>query len=91
MEIDAAGQEKQLDELNSRWYAYKQDRWLTLSKEFLKSPPAVFKTEKNWDGDPNKQFIFNNTEALKQVRWRYFLADCGLWVIKSRFFNGYRV
>jgi len=78
MKIDAAGQEKQLDELNSRWYAYKQDRWIALSKEFINSSPAVFTTEKNWDEDPSQLFIFNNAEALKQVRWRYFLADCEL-------------
>ncbi len=42
MEIDAAGQEKQLDELNSRWYVYKQDRWLSLSQRVFKIAPSRF-------------------------------------------------
>ena len=76
--IDAAGQEAQLDELKSRWYAYQRERWLTLSEENVQEPAAVYVHEENWDDDPHRSFIFTNEQTLKQIRWRYFLSDCEL-------------
>lgn len=76
MQVDAAGKEKQLDELKSRWYKYTQQRWLELSQEFTQQPPAVFVEEIKQKGELNRNYIFNNEEALKQIRWKHFLADC---------------
>ncbi len=76
MQVDAAGKEKQLDELKSRWYRYTQQRWLELSKEFTRASPAVFIEDINRKGELNRNYIFNNEAALKQIRWKHFLADC---------------
>jgi len=76
MQADAGGLEKQLDELKSRLYRYTQQRWLELSKEFTQDSPAVFTEDVNHDGELNRNFIFNNEEALKQIRWKHFLSDC---------------
>lgn len=75
-EIDAGGHEKLLDELNSRWYQYIQQRWVELSQRFNQSDPAVYMEDKNENGELHRDFIFNNEFALKGIRWRSFLADC---------------
>ncbi|VAW71679.1 hypothetical protein MNBD_GAMMA12-3253 [hydrothermal vent metagenome] len=76
MQADAGGKEKQLDELKSRWYRYTKQRWLELSKEFVKAEPAVYFEDIKQKGELNRNFIFNNENALKQIRWKHFLADC---------------
>ena len=76
MQIDAAGQEAQLDELKSRWYAWQQERWTELSENYKSLPPAVYTQDKDWDDDPHRLFVFANEATLKKVRWRHFLADC---------------
>lgn len=76
IKVDAAGLEKQLDELKSRWHQYTQQRWLELSKQFTQYPPAVYTQDKNEGEERHRNFIFNNEQALKQIRWRHFLADC---------------
>ena len=76
MQIEAGGQEKQLDELNGRLYSYVQERWLELSKEFTQDSAAIFIEDNHQDGELNRNFIFNNEDALKQIRWKHFLADC---------------
>jgi len=76
MQADAGGKEKQLEELKSRWYRYTQQRWLELSEEFTQTSPAIFIEDINQNGELNRIFIFNNEDALKQVRWKHFLADC---------------
>jgi len=74
--IDAAGQEAQLDELRIRWNGYQRERWLILSESNVQRPPAVYVHDKDWDDDPHRYFIFTNESALKQIRWRHFLSDC---------------
>lgn len=76
MQIDAGGKEKQLDELKSRYYRYTQQRWIELSKEFAKTEPAVYFEDINQHGEHNRNYLFNNGDALKQIRWKHFLADC---------------
>ena len=78
MQADAGGLEKQLDELNSRLHSYMQERWLALSKEFTQATPAVYFEDINHKGELNRNFIFSNENALKQIRWKHFLADCDL-------------
>jgi hypothetical protein len=76
MRVDAAGLEMQLDELNSRWHQYTQQRWLDLSKIFIQAAPAAYAEDKSKNNELHRNFIFNNENALKRIRWRYFLADC---------------
>ena len=76
MKVDAAGYEKQLDELRIRWYQYTQQRWLELSKQFAHCAPVVYTEDKHENDELHRNFIFNNERALKKVRWRHFLADC---------------
>ena len=76
VKLDAAGLEKQLDELNSRWRQYTQQRWLALSQQCTQSAPAVYTADKNEGDELHRNFIFNNESALKQVRWQHFLSDC---------------
>ena len=49
-----------------------------MSKEFSDQPLAVYRIENDMDEGSNQLFMFNHSEALKQVRWRSFLADCEL-------------
>ena len=76
LEIDAAGLEGQLDELKDRWYSYIQEHCLLINEAQSEVKPAIYLQENAWNEDPNRTFIFNNEVALKQVRWRHFLADC---------------
>lgn len=76
MRADAGGLEHQLDELKSRWHGYTQQRWLALSREFTQRPPAVYREDIPQKEERHHNFIFNNENALKQIRWRHFLADC---------------
>lgn len=76
MQADAGGKEKQLDELNSRLSGYVQECWLELSKEFAQAPPAVYIEDNHQGRESNRNFIFNNEGALKQIHWKHFLADC---------------
>jgi len=76
MQIDAAGQEGQLNELKRRWYSYLQERWIALSKINCDSPSTVYTQNKDWDDDPHCFFIFKNATTLKKIRWRSFLSDC---------------
>jgi hypothetical protein len=75
LQVDAAGLEKHLDELNSRWHHYTQQRWLALSHQFSQSAPVVYTEDKNEHGELHRNFIFNNERALKHTYWRQFLAD----------------
>ncbi len=76
IQIDAKGQEAQLDELKSRCYRYQHERWLVLSQQFCDWPPNVFTMDTDGNDDPHRLFIFSNSAALKQIRWRHFLSDC---------------
>ncbi len=106
MQVDAGGQEKQLDELTGRWHQYLQQRWEELSQgnadlcchceepgdeaisklligrdkdcfaTLAQAAPVVFMQDIEEHGEHHRNFIFNNQDAVKQVRWRYFLADC---------------
>lgn len=75
MVVNAEGQEAQLDELKSRWYNYKEERWFKLSKMYKTQPPAAYSRDIHLDDDPNKLFLFNNEFALKNIRWKCFLSD----------------
>ena len=76
VQVDAAGQEAQLDELKSRWYAYQQERWIALSEVNRELPATVYAQDEDFGDDPQRSFIFANEATLKQIRWRHFLLDC---------------
>ena len=76
VKLDAGGQEGQLDELQSRWRSYLEERWLSMCKINAENPPAAYALERDWSGDPHCDFIFNNETSLKKIRWRHFLSDC---------------
>lgn len=76
MQPDAKGHEGQLRALQKRWYGYLQQRWISLSQALLQHPPAVYRVDTSEQDELSCNFIFNNETALRQVRWRHFLADC---------------
>ncbi|WP_409522713.1 hypothetical protein [Nitrincola sp. MINF-07-Sa-05] len=76
IEVKANGLEKHLDELKHRWYHYQHQRWLELSQAHCQQPPAMYFQDVDQHGEQHLNIIFSNENALKQVRWRYFLADC---------------
>lgn len=76
MDIKANGLERQLDELKHRWYHYVHQRWLELSQAQCQCSPAVYFRDEDSEGEKHRDFIFNNAQALQQVRWQHFLADC---------------
>ena len=80
IKLDAGGQEGQLEELQCRWRNYTNNLWLALSEQCSSLPPAVYIDEPEIDSDDgaHRLFIFNNQAALKQTRWKYFLADISL-------------
>ena len=76
IEIDAAGRELELDELNRRWFAYQHQCRMALCEANVQRPSRVYVCDKDWDDDPQRVFVFTNEETLKQIRWRHFLSDC---------------
>ncbi|HET8552769.1 MAG TPA: hypothetical protein VFM97_09890 [Gammaproteobacteria bacterium] len=75
--IEAGGMEAQLDELQHRcwaWQAQRFDELLTAwDREAL---GRVFIIPKETNGDPQVDFVFSDTTALRAVRFRHFMADC---------------
>ncbi|MCH8536426.1 MAG: hypothetical protein LAT66_01525 [Alkalimonas sp.] len=76
IEVKANGLEKQLDELKYRWHHYLQQRWIELSQAQCQAAPAVYFRDEDSKEEKHRDVIFNNEAALKQIRWRHFLADC---------------
>lgn len=76
MDIQANGLERQLDELKHRWYHYVQQRWDELSQSQSQLAPVVYFRDEDSKVEKHRDFIFNNAQALQQVRWQHFLADC---------------
>jgi len=75
MKLNAHGLEKHLDELRSRWVDYYQDRWIEISKKQTARAPCVIKLDTSKPGETSFDYIFNNEHCLKEIRWRYFIAD----------------
>lgn len=83
MDIQANGLERQLDELKHRWYHYVQQRWDELSQSQSQLAPVVYFRDEDSKEEKHRDFIFNNAQALQQVRWQHFLADCKALLGKS--------
>lgn len=84
MKIDAMGLEGQLDELKIRWNSYREQRWIDISQSQSLLKPSVCILDDNASGELDYTFIFNNTNALKAVRWRRFSSDCGKLIADDR-------
>lgn len=76
-QLDANGQEPQLEELRRRWWQYQQDAELALQKELTDGPPYAYilRDEYQVPGEININFVIHNEKAMHKVRWRTFLAD----------------
>lgn len=77
MRVDADGQEASLDELRERYYRYLRELELSLAEAFDRTAEGrVCIFEENWDDDPHMSFVFSDESALRDVRFRHFMADC---------------
>lgn len=76
-QLDANGQEPQLQELRRRWYQYQQDAELALQKELANDPSAAFiqRDPSIVPGEINVNFVIHNEKAMRNIRWRSFLKD----------------
>jgi hypothetical protein len=75
--VDAGGMEGQLDDLESRYYEYIEERLEILLDEFDKrSQKQVYLVERRENNEPHMVFIFSEKTALKAVRFRNFMDDC---------------
>lgn len=76
-QLDAGGQEPQLEELRRRWWRYQQDAEQALQLERTDAPPCTYimSDESLAPGEINVNFVIQNEKAMHRVRWKTFLAD----------------
>jgi len=75
--IDAGGLEVQLEELQDRLNRYTSERHKALAEESArKASRRVYLIDKSRGHEPQMDFIFSDTTALKAVRFRHFMEDC---------------
>lgn len=76
-QVDAAGREPQLDELQHRFYKYMHTRYEHLLKRFDKeSKRCVYIQHIELEQEPHINFVFYDKSAFDAVRFRYFYKDC---------------
>jgi len=77
LQVDAAGKEPQLDELQHRFYKYMHARYEHLLERFDKeSKQRVYIQRIEHNLEPHINFIFSDKSAFDAVRFRYFYQDC---------------
>ncbi|HEB56144.1 MAG TPA: hypothetical protein ENI98_07540 [Gammaproteobacteria bacterium] len=77
LQVDAAGRELQLDELQHRFYKYMYARYQHLLERFDKeSKQRVYIQHVEQDCEPHINFVFSDKSAFDAVRFRYFHQDC---------------
>lgn len=76
-QLEAQGQESQLEELRRRWYRYQQDAELALQKTLVDDPPSAYimRDQAMAPDEINVNFVIHNETAMGKIRWRTFLAD----------------
>lgn len=76
-QLDAHGQEPQLEELRRRWYRYQQDAELALQKDVADDPPCawILRDSSIMPGEINVNFVVHNEKAMRKICWRTFLTD----------------
>ncbi len=76
-QVDAAGKESQLDELQHRYFKYMRMRYEHLLDRFDKeSKQHVYLQPEQQGSEPHTNFIFSDKRALDAVRFRHFHKDC---------------
>ena len=77
LQVDAAGKEPQLDELQHRFYIYMHARYQHLLERFdEKSKQRVYIQRIEQNGEPHINFVFSDKSAFDAVRFRHFIQDC---------------
>ncbi len=77
LQVDAAGKESQLDELQHRFYKYMHARYEHLLERFNKeSKQQVYIQRIEQNQDPHINFIFSDKSAFNAVHFRNFHQDC---------------
>jgi hypothetical protein len=77
LRVDAAGLERQLEELEHRFWNYVADRHETLLDEFDQNAlRRVYLRPRVEESEPHIDFVFSDQTALQAVRFKHFLADC---------------
>ncbi len=77
--LDAQGLERQLEELQHRYYAYMNKRHEDLLDLFDKTArKRVYLHNRSRADDPHMDFVFSDKTALDAVRFRHFMSDCRL-------------
>ena len=76
-QLDAGGQEAQLEEVRRRWWQYQQDIELALHRELAAEPPQAYilRDKSLVPGEINVNFVIQNEKAMHRIRWRSFLGD----------------
>ena len=77
LQVDANGQELQLEELQRYFWEYLSKRYEALLDECDgQAKGCVYIIDKSKKNDPHMDFIFSDKTALKTVRFKHFMADC---------------
>ncbi len=77
LQVDAAGKEAQLDELQYRFYQYMHTRYEHLLERFdQESKQRVYIQRIEQNQEPHINFIFSDKSAFDAVRFRHFHQDC---------------
>lgn len=77
LQVDAAGKESQLDELQHRFYKYMHTRYQHLLERFDKeSKQRVYIQRIEQNQEPYINFVFSDKSAFDAVHFRHFYQDC---------------
>ncbi len=75
--INANGLERQLEELQRRYYAYMNERYEDLLNLFDRmARKCVYMRDRSHRQEPHMDFVFSDKTALDSVRFRHFISDC---------------
>ena len=76
-QLEANGQEPQLEELRRRWWQYQQEAELALQKDLVDDLPYAYilRDKLLVPGEINVDFVIHNEKAMHKIHWRTFLAD----------------
>lgn len=88
MKVDAGGKEGELEELEDRYRGYVRERCEAVADQFdTEARGRVYWIDKSQTHDPQIDFVFTDKAALRQVRFRHFMADCRNLVGNTPDFN----
>ena len=77
MRVSANGMERQLEELERRYWQWLSERYTQLLEEFDTSAlKRVYVCDRSQPDDPLLHFVFTDKTALQAVRLQHFVQDC---------------